>query len=103
MNMQEMMRQAKRMQQKMEKMQAEIAEREVEGTAGGGMVKVVANGAQQIVSVEIEKDVVDKDEVEMLQDLFVAAANQALERASEMMKEEMGKLTGGMGLPPGLL
>ncbi|MGF1509317.1 MAG: YbaB/EbfC family nucleoid-associated protein [Myxococcota bacterium] len=99
MNLQEMMRQAKKMQAKMEKVQSELAEKTVEGSAGGGMVTVTANGAQQIVSVQVDKEVVDPEEVEMLQDLFVAAANQALQRAGEMMKEEMGKVTGGMGLP----
>jgi nucleoid-associated protein EbfC len=103
MNMQEMMRQAKRMQAQVEKMQAELADKTVEGTAGGGMVKVVANGAQQLVSIDIEKDVVDPEDVEMLQDLVTAAVNQALERSREMSNEEMSKLAGGMGLPPGML
>jgi hypothetical protein len=99
MNIQEMMRQAKKMQAKMEKLQAEVAQQTVEGTAGGGMVTVVANGAQQVLSVSIDREVVDPDEVEMLQDLVVAATNQALQRAGELMKEEMGKVTGGMNLP----
>jgi len=103
MNMQEMMRQAKRMQAQVEKIQAELAEKTVEGTAGGGMVKVVANGAQQLVSIDIEKDVVDPEDVEMLQDLVTAAVNQALERSREMSNQEMSKLAGGMGLPPGML
>ncbi|MEM1024667.1 MAG: YbaB/EbfC family nucleoid-associated protein [Myxococcota bacterium] len=103
MNMQEMMRQAKRMQAKVEKMQAELAQKTVEGTAGGGMVKAVANGAQQLVSLEIEKEVVDPEDLEMLQDLVTAAVNQALERSREMSNEEMSKLAGGMGLPPGML
>ena len=102
MNMQEMMRQAQKMQKKMQKVQEEAASKTVEGTAGGGMVKVLASGRGEIVSVVIEKEVVDPEEIEMLQDLIVAASNQALSRASEMMKEEMGKVTGGMNIP-GLL
>jgi hypothetical protein len=83
----------------MAKMQEELAERTVEGTAGGGMVKVTANGRQQVLRIEIEKDVVDPDDLEMLQDLVLAAVNDALSKAQEMVASEMGKLTGGMNIP----
>ena len=84
---------------KMMKMQEELAGRTVEGTAGGGMIKAVANGKQQIVSISIEKEVVDPEDVEMLQDLVLAAVNDALNRSQEMVSGEMSKLTGGMNIP----
>lgn len=83
----------------MVKLQEELAQRTVETSAGGGMVKVVANGKQQIVSIAIERDVVDPDDVEMLQDLVLAAVNDALTQSQEMVAGEMGKLTGGMNIP----
>ena len=94
-----MMKQAQKLQSKMLKLQEELAEKTVETTAGGGMVKVVANGRQQIVSITIEKDVVDPDDVDMLQDLVMAAVNDALTKSQEMVSAEMGKLTGGFNLP----
>ena len=94
-----MMKQAQKLQSKMMKLQAELEERQVEGSAGGGMVKVVANGKQQVVSIQIEKEVVDPEDVEMLQDLVLAAVNDALTRSSEMVSSEMSKLTGGMKIP----
>lgn len=94
-----MMKQAQKLQSKMMKMQAELAEKTVETSAGGGMIKVIANGKQQIVSLEIEKEVVDPDDVEMLQDLVLAAVNDALAKSQEMVQGEMGKLTGGMNIP----
>jgi DNA-binding YbaB/EbfC family protein len=94
-----MMKQAQKLQAKMLKLQEEMAEKTVETAAGGGMVKVVANGKQQIVSIQIEKEVVDPEDVEMLQDLVLAAVNDALMKAQEMVSEEMGKLTGGMNIP----
>ena len=93
------MKQAQKLQSKMLKLQEELADRSVETAAGGGMVKVVANGRQQILSIEIEKEVVDPDDVEMLQDLVLAAVNDALVKSQEMVSEEMGKLTGGMNIP----
>lgn len=96
--MQNMMRQAQQMQAKMQQMQAEIEEREVEATAGGGMVRVVASGKKLVKSIEIKEEVVDPDDVEMLQDLVIAAVNEALAKADEMMQTEMGKITGGMNL-----
>jgi len=94
-----MMKQAQKLQAKMAKMQEELADRTAEGSAGGGMVTVVANGRQQIVKITIEKDVVDQDDVEMLQDLVLAAVNDALSKSQEMVASEMGKLTGGMNIP----
>lgn len=98
-NMQGMMKQAQKLQKKMAKMQEELALRTVEASSGGGMVKVVANGKQQIVSIDIEKEVVDPEDVEMLQDLVLAAINDALAKSQAMVSGEMGKLTGGMNIP----
>ncbi len=98
MNMQNMMRQAQQMQAKMQQMQAELEEREVEATAGGGVVRVVATGKKMVKSIEIKEEAVDPDDVEMLQDLIIAAVNEALTKADEMMQSEMGKITGGMNL-----
>ena len=94
-----MMKQAQKLQAKMLKMQEELAEKTVETSAGGGMISVVANGRQQIVSITIDKEVVDPDDVEMLQDLILAAVNDALNKAQEMVAGEMGKLTGGFNIP----
>lgn len=94
-----MMKQAQQLQKKMMKMQEELGERTVEASSGGGMVKVVANGKQQVVSLDIEKEVVDPDDVEMLRDLVLAAVNDALQKSQEMVSQEMGKLTGGLNIP----
>ena len=94
-----MMKQAQQLQSKMLKLQEELAEKTVESSSGGGMVKVIANGRQQIVTIQIEKEVVDPDDVEMLQDLVLAAVNDALTKAQEMVSGEMGKLTGGLNIP----
>jgi DNA-binding YbaB/EbfC family protein len=94
-----MMKQAQKLQAKMAKLQEELGEKTVEATSGGGMVKVVANGKQQIVSINIEKEVVDPDDVDMLQDLITAAINDALAKSQEMVSSEMGKLTGGLNIP----
>ncbi len=94
-----MMKQAQKLQSQMMKLQDEMAEKTVETTSGGGMVKVVANGRQQIVSVRIEKEVVDPDDIDMLQDLILAAVNDALAKSQEMVQSEMSKLTGGMNIP----
>jgi len=93
------MREAQKMQAEMARVQEEAKKKTVEATAGGGMVTVVASGAGEIVSVKIEKDVVDPEDVEMLQDLIMAASNEALRRAQEAVNEEMSKLTGGMQIP----
>jgi DNA-binding YbaB/EbfC family protein len=94
-----MMKQAQQLQSKMMKLQEELAEKTVESSSGGGMVRVTANGRQQILSIQIEKEVVDPDDVEMLQDLIMAAINDALAKAQEMVSSEMGKLTGGFNIP----
>ncbi len=98
-NMNNLMRQAKKMQEQMLKMQEELEEKTVEASAGGGVVTVVANGRKEIVEITIDPSVVDPDDVEMLQDLIMAAANEALRQAEEMIQNEMSKITGGMGLP----
>jgi nucleoid-associated protein EbfC len=94
-----MLKQAQKLQSQMTKLQDELAEKTVEASSGGGMVKVVANGKQQIVSIRIEKEVVDPEDVEMLQDLMAAAVNEALAKSQEMVSEAMGKLTGGLKIP----
>ncbi|MBI5203973.1 MAG: YbaB/EbfC family nucleoid-associated protein [Nitrospirae bacterium] len=95
----DIMRQAQKLQEEMMKKQEEAKTKTVEATAGGGMVTAVANGAGQLISIKIEKDVVNADDVEMLQDLILAAANEALRRAQEMVSEDMSKLTGGLNIP----
>jgi len=98
-----LMRQAQEMQRRMAKVQEEVAQRTVEAAAGGGMVRCVVNGKQEVVSLTIEPEVVDPDDVEMLQDLVMAAVNEAIKRSQEMVAEEMGKVAGGLGLNlPGL-
>ena len=94
-----LMKQAQKMQQQMVKMQEELAGKTVEASAGGGMVRVTANGKQEIVSILIEPEVVDPEDVEMLQDLISAAVNEALKRSQEMVSAEMSKITGGMSIP----
>jgi len=104
-NMGNLLKQAQQFQAKMAKLQEELGERTVEASAGGGMVAVVANGKQEILSVTIDREVIDPDDKEMLQDLIMAAVNDAMNKAKSMMQEEMGKLTHGLNLPniPGLL
>src|SRR5690606_12487971 len=97
-NMNNLMKQAQKMQRDMEKLQAELQEKEVEATAGGGAVRVVATGKKEIREITIDPDVVDPDDVEMLQDLVLAAVNEALRKAEDMVSTEMAKLTGGLGL-----
>mgnify|MGYP003574074832 CR=1 FL=1 len=98
--MRNMMKQAQKLQAKMLKLQEELADETVETSTGGGMVKVVANGKQQIVSIEIEKEVIDPDDAEMLQDLILAAVNDALAKSQQMVSERMGKLMpAGMNIP----
>ena len=96
MNMQNIMKQAAEMQQNLAKAQEELGGIKVEGTAGGGMVTVTANGKQEILQVKIDPEVVDPEDVEMLEDLITAASNQALEKAQQMASEHMQKSAGGM-------
>lgn len=98
-NMNKMMKQVQKMQQDMMKMQEELGSRTVESTAGGGAVRVVANGKNEIISVEIKPEAVDPEDVEMLQDLIVAAVNEALKKAQDMVSQEMSKITGGLNIP----
>ncbi|TDQ38268.1 YbaB/EbfC family nucleoid-associated protein [Aureibacillus halotolerans] len=98
-NMNNMMKQMQKMQKKMAEAQEELAEKTVEATAGGGMVKVVANGSKQIVEIIIDQEAVDPDDVEMLQDLVIAATNEALKKVEEMTNETMGQFTKGMNIP----
>ncbi len=100
----DILKQAQKMQEQMAKIQEEAANKTAEASSGGGMVTVVANGHQEIVSIRIERDVVNPDDIEMLQDLVVAAANEALRKAKDMVAEDMKGLTGGLGLNiPGLM
>ncbi|WP_353893310.1 YbaB/EbfC family nucleoid-associated protein [Proteinivorax hydrogeniformans] len=101
-NMNKAMKQMKKMQSDMAKMQEELKEKTVEATAGGGAVKVVANGHKEVKDIAIDPEAVDPDDVEMLQDLVLAAVNEALKTADDMVEKEMQKVTGGMQLPPGL-
>lgn len=98
-NMQKMMKQVQKMQADMAKMQEEVAQKTVQATSGGGVVTVVANGKQEILSVEIKPEAVDLDDLEMLQDLVVAATNEAIRKSQEMVSQEMGKITGGLNIP----
>jgi DNA-binding YbaB/EbfC family protein len=102
MNIQKMMKQAQQMQERMLAAQEELADKTVEATAGGGKVTVVATGAGDVVSIKIAKEVVDPEDVEFLEDLVLTAVKKAIEDGKAMAQAEMSKLTGGMGLPPGL-
>jgi len=99
MNIMSMMKQAQKLQAKMAELQAEMGNRTVSAQAGGGMVEATVNGRQELLSLRIDKEVVSPDDVEMLQDLILAAVNEALNRSREMMAAEMSKLTGGMQIP----
>lgn len=99
----DIMKQAQRVKAEMERLQAEAAAKTVEGSAGGGMVVVVANGKGEILSMRIDREAVRGDDLEMLQDLVTAAANDALRKAREVLAQEFSRLAGGLGLPPGLL
>jgi hypothetical protein len=97
------MKQAQKMQEKMAEIQKELGTRTCEASAGGGMVTVVVNGNQELISIKIDSSVVDSEDVEMLQDLVVAAVSEGFRRSKQMMTDEMGKLTSGLGFDlPGL-
>jgi hypothetical protein len=102
MNIQKMMKQAQKMQEQLAQAQAELAEKTVEASVGGGKVTVVATGGGDVVSIKISPDVVDPQDVEFLEDLVLTGVKQAIEKGRDMAQAEMGKLSGGMGLPPGL-
>ena len=93
------MKEAQKLQQQMEAMQAEVAQKKVEATAGGGMVTVQANGKQELLSIKIDGEVINKDDAQMLEDLVLAACNEALRKSRELVQQELGKLTGGLKIP----
>ena len=98
-NIGSLMKQAQKMQAQIAKVQEELAGKTIEASSGGGMVSVVVNGKQEVVSIKIEPEVIDANDKEMLQDLVVAAVNEALRKSQEMVSEEMGKITGGLQIP----
>ena len=98
-NMNKMMKQVQKMQAEMAKVQGELEERNYEASSGGGVVKVVVNGRNEVLDIQIDPEVLDPDDVEMLQDLILAATNEALKKAQETMSAEMGKLTGNIKIP----
>lgn len=97
-------KQAQKLQEDLSRIKQELATMKVTGSSGGGMIEVTANGRQQILNIKIEKDILKTDDIEMVEELIVAAVNQALERSSELANEEMSKLTGGIlsNMPEGL-
>ncbi|AEH45101.1 Uncharacterized protein family UPF0133 [Thermodesulfatator indicus DSM 15286] len=98
-NMQSLMRQVQKIQKKMAELQQELAKKTVEASVGGGMVTAVVNGRQELVSIKIDPEVVNPEDIEMLQDLIVAAVNEAIRRSQEMVEQEMAKVTGGLKIP----
>jgi nucleoid-associated protein EbfC len=94
-----MMKEAQKLQAQMEKMQEEIGKKIVEATAGGGMVTVQANGKQELLAIKIDPEVINKDDAQMLEDLVIAACNEALRKSRELVQQELGKLTGGLKIP----
>jgi DNA-binding YbaB/EbfC family protein len=101
-NMAGMMKKVQKLQADMAKLQEELKAQTLEATAGGGAVKVVVNGDKQVVSVKIDPAAIDPEDVEMLEDMIMAAINEALKKVDDMMAQEMGKLTGGLKLPGGM-
>ncbi|KPJ65810.1 MAG: nucleoid-associated protein [Syntrophobacter sp. DG_60] len=99
MNINQLIRQMQKIQSRVTELEEELADKTVESSVGGGMVKVVANGRRQIVSITIDKEVINPDEVEMLQDLIIAAVNDALRKTQEMISTEISKITGGIKIP----
>jgi len=98
-NFNTIMKQAKKMQERMGQLQKELETKTVEAQAGGGMVRVVVNGKFEIISLKIEKEVVNPEDIEMLQDLIAAAVNEGIRKSQEMASSEMGKITGGLNIP----
>ncbi len=95
----DLMKQAQEMQKRIADMQAELSQRTVTATAGGGMVTVTANGAHELTSIKLEKEVVNPGDVDMLADLILAATNEALKKSQDLVAAEMGRITGGLNLP----
>lgn len=98
-NMNNMMKQVKKMQEQMEKAQQEIEEKEFESTSGGGVVSATVNGKKEVISIKIDPDVIDPEDSDMLEDLIIAAINDAMKKADEYSGQTMGKLTGGLNIP----
>jgi len=98
-NIGNIVKQAKKMQEKMGRLQQELETRTVEAQSGGGMVRVLVNGKFEILSLKIEKDVVNPEDIEMLQDLIAAAVNEGIRKSQEMASQEMAKITGGLAIP----
>ncbi len=98
-NMNQMMKQVKKMQEQMLKAQEELGTKEIEGSAGGGVVTVIVNGHKKVLSVNIKPEVVDPEDIDMLQDLVLTAVNDAITKADELANKDMGKFTGGMKIP----
>ncbi|MEW4372882.1 YbaB/EbfC family nucleoid-associated protein [Paenibacillus kandeliae] len=98
-NMNQMMKQVKKMQEQMLKAQEELGGKTVEGTSGGGVVSVEVNGHKKVLAINIKPEAVDPEDVEMLQDLIMAAVNDAMTKAEELANQDMGKFTGGMKIP----
>ncbi len=96
------LKQAQQVQEQMVRIQEELAQKKVEATSGGGMVTVEVNGQQEILSVKIDPEVIKPDEREMLEDLVLAAVNEGMRKAKDLIKEEMAKVAGGLSLPPGM-
>ena len=102
-NIKNLLKQAGKMKEQMEKLQSEAGEKMVEASSGGGMVSVVAKAKGEIISIKIEPEIVQENDIEMLQDLITASINEALKRGQEIMKDEVSKMAGNLGIPPGLL
>jgi nucleoid-associated protein EbfC len=102
-DMQKQMQQVQAMQKKMDELQGEIEKMEATATSGGGAVTVVANGKKEITSIKIKPEVVDSDDIEMLEDLILTAANEAIRQMEELSQNEMAKLSNSLGLPPGMM
>jgi hypothetical protein len=98
-NIGNIMKQAKKMQEKIGRLQAELETKTIEAQSGGGMVRVIVNGKFEVISLKIEKDVVNPEDIEMLQDLITAAVNEGIRKSQEMASSEMAKITGGLGIP----
>ena len=94
-----LMKEAQKLQQQMAELQEQVAQKKVDATAGGGMVTVQANGKQEIVSIKIDPEVINRDDAQMLEDLVLAACNEALRKSRELVQQELGKLTGGLKIP----
>ena len=94
-----MLKQAQRIQAQLAKVQEEMAQKTIEASSGGGMVSVVVNGRQEVISINIEREVVNPEDIDMLQDLVLAAVNEGIRKSQEMVTEEMKKLTGGLSIP----